>query len=111
MRLGVAAVPTFHAPDGTLLAHRAIGSGDPVICLPGGPRAPDTSVTWAGLAGFEGPALLLTGEFDLNSPPSAVAACAELFHRGTFVEQPGAGHCPWADDPGRFVAAVASFLV
>ncbi|WP_065486047.1 alpha/beta fold hydrolase [Streptomyces sp. PTY087I2] len=71
----------------------------------------DPAATRTGLAGFEGSALLLAGEFDLNSPPRAVAACAELFRRGTFVEQPGAGHCPWIDDPGRFVAAVASFLV
>ncbi|MGR4878335.1 alpha/beta fold hydrolase [Streptomyces sp. LARHCF249] len=28
---------TFSAPDGTLLAYRTHGSGDPVVCLPGGP--------------------------------------------------------------------------
>ncbi|WP_373297698.1 alpha/beta fold hydrolase [Streptomyces badius] len=71
----------------------------------------DPAATRAGLAGFEGSALLLAGEFDRNSPPRAVAACAELFRRGAFVEQPGAGHCPWGDDPDRFVVTVASFLV
>ncbi|MFF8804574.1 alpha/beta fold hydrolase [Streptomyces omiyaensis] len=30
-------MPTFPAPDGTLLAYHASGSGDPLICLPGGP--------------------------------------------------------------------------
>ncbi|MER5204889.1 alpha/beta hydrolase [Streptomyces sp. NPDC002825] len=30
-------MPTFSAPDGTLLAYHASGSGDPLICLPGGP--------------------------------------------------------------------------
>ncbi|MGY4900964.1 alpha/beta fold hydrolase [Streptomyces sp. 900116325] len=30
-------MPTFSAPDGTLLAYRMIGDGDPVVCLPGGP--------------------------------------------------------------------------
>jgi proline iminopeptidase len=30
-------MPTFSAPDGTLLAYRTIGDGDPVVCIPGGP--------------------------------------------------------------------------
>lgn len=30
-------MPTFSAHDATLLAYHAFGSGDPVICLPGGP--------------------------------------------------------------------------
>ncbi|MET7617896.1 alpha/beta hydrolase [Streptomyces sp. NPDC005408] len=30
-------MPTFSAPDGTQLAYRVIGNGDPVVCLPGGP--------------------------------------------------------------------------
>ncbi|MFJ1701966.1 alpha/beta fold hydrolase [Kitasatospora sp. NPDC088346] len=30
-------MPTFTAPDGTTLAYRRIGRGEPLICLPGGP--------------------------------------------------------------------------
>jgi len=30
-------MPTFSAPDGTQLAYRTIGEGDPVVCIPGGP--------------------------------------------------------------------------
>ncbi|MEV6896549.1 alpha/beta hydrolase [Amycolatopsis sp. NPDC051372] len=30
-------MPTFAAPDGTTLAYRVLGSGTPVVCLPGGP--------------------------------------------------------------------------
>ncbi|MFF1969280.1 alpha/beta fold hydrolase [Streptomyces sp. NPDC058232] len=30
-------MPTFFAPDGTRLAYRVTGDGDPVVCLPGGP--------------------------------------------------------------------------
>ncbi|MEV0594165.1 alpha/beta fold hydrolase [Nonomuraea cavernae] len=30
-------MPTFSAPDGTRLAYRVLGAGDPVVCLPGGP--------------------------------------------------------------------------
>ncbi|MGW3845513.1 alpha/beta fold hydrolase [Streptomyces fagopyri] len=30
-------MPTFSAPDGTTLAYHAVGEGEPLICLPGGP--------------------------------------------------------------------------
>jgi pimeloyl-ACP methyl ester carboxylesterase len=30
-------MPTFAAPDGTLLAYRTTGDGAPLVCLPGGP--------------------------------------------------------------------------
>lgn len=30
-------MPTVTAPDGTRLAYRAAGTGDPLLCLPGGP--------------------------------------------------------------------------
>ncbi|TKA12822.1 alpha/beta fold hydrolase [Actinacidiphila oryziradicis] len=30
-------MPTFSAPDGTLLTYRIHGDGDPVVCIPGGP--------------------------------------------------------------------------
>jgi pimeloyl-ACP methyl ester carboxylesterase len=70
----------------------------------------DPAATRAALADFASPVLLLAGELDLNSPPSAVAAAAELFPRAAFVVQSGAGHYPWIDDPRRFVATAATFL-
>ncbi|MEV4601878.1 alpha/beta hydrolase [Amycolatopsis sp. NPDC049253] len=30
-------MPSFAAPDGTVLAYRVLGSGTPAVCLPGGP--------------------------------------------------------------------------
>ncbi|MET7644628.1 alpha/beta hydrolase [Streptomyces sp. NPDC005426] len=30
-------MPTFSAPDGTRLAYRTYGDGDPLLCIPGGP--------------------------------------------------------------------------
>ncbi|MBM7441572.1 alpha/beta fold hydrolase [Streptomyces sp. HB132] len=66
--------------------------------------------TRAALASCEAPALLLTGEFDLNSPPVAAAEIAEAFPDARLVVQPGAGHCPWIDDADRFVATTAAFL-
>lgn len=64
----------------------------------------------AALAGHDAPVLLVAGEFDLNSVPSAVAEYAGLFPAATLVVQPRAGHFPWLDDADRFAATVAAFL-
>ncbi|MFI5762536.1 alpha/beta fold hydrolase [Streptomyces sp. NPDC051563] len=66
--------------------------------------------TRTALAAFGAPVLLLTGEFDLNSPPRSTAELAALFPGATLSVQPGAGHYPWVDDAGRFEAAVSAFL-
>lgn len=66
--------------------------------------------TRTALAAHERPALLLAGEFDLNSPPQAVAEFAGLFPDATLSVQSGAGHYPWLDDADRFVATTAAFL-
>lgn len=71
----------------------------------------DPPATRAALAALRSPALLLAGQFDLNSPPRSVAAFAGLFPDATLVVQEGAGHCPWVDDADRFTEAVAAFLV
>ncbi|MFG3094331.1 alpha/beta fold hydrolase [Streptomyces sp. NPDC048202] len=70
----------------------------------------DPPATRAALADVTVPVLLLTGEFDLNSPPEVVAECAELFPDARLVVQPEAGHYPWLDDPERFVTVAAGFL-
>lgn len=70
----------------------------------------DPESTRAGIAGCEIPVLLLTGEFDLNSPPQPVSEFAALFPRATFAVQPAAGHYPWLDDAEQFVATTAAFL-
>ncbi|MER7150580.1 alpha/beta fold hydrolase [Streptomyces lydicus] len=66
--------------------------------------------TRAALTTCEAPVLLLTGEFDLNSPPVSAARFAEVFPDATLVVQPGAGHYPWFDDADWFVATTAAFL-
>jgi len=70
----------------------------------------DPEATRAALAVFRAPVLLLAGEYDVNSPPPAVAGYAALFPDATLVVQPGAGHQPWLDDPERFVDAVRAYL-
>jgi proline iminopeptidase len=66
--------------------------------------------TRAALASFPAPVLLLAGEYDLNSPPAAVAEYAALFPDATLVVQPRAGHQPWLDDADAFVTSLATFL-
>ena len=70
----------------------------------------DPEVTRAALAAFAAPVLLLAGEVDLNTVPSAVAEYAGLFPDAEFVVQPRAGHFPWLDDARRSVATIATFL-
>lgn len=70
----------------------------------------DPAATRAALATCPARVLLLTGEFDLNSPPSSTAEFAGLFPDATLVVQPGAGHYLWLDDADRFVTATTAFL-
>ncbi|MEU0058747.1 alpha/beta fold hydrolase [Streptomyces sp. NPDC006334] len=70
----------------------------------------DPQSTRAALAALQAPVLLLTGEFDVNSPPRSAAEFAALFPDARLVVQPGAGHYPWVDDADRFVAAAVAFL-
>jgi proline iminopeptidase len=70
----------------------------------------DPEATRAALAARDAPVLLVAGEVDLNSVPSAVTEYAGLFPAATLVVQPGAGHFPWLDDADRFTATVAAFL-
>ncbi|WP_406389878.1 alpha/beta fold hydrolase [Streptomyces sp. NBC_00887] len=109
-----AIAPFFHGRwDEAARAFRAAEAGQKNAEAAGvfaaeGAFDPDT--TRAALARFTAPVLLLAGEVDLNSPPPAVTEFAGLFPHAELVVQPGAGHFPWLDDPGTFVAATAAFL-
>uniref|UniRef100_A0AAU2VRY7 Alpha/beta hydrolase n=1 Tax=Streptomyces sp. NBC_00008 TaxID=2903610 RepID=A0AAU2VRY7_9ACTN len=70
----------------------------------------DPGATRAAIAAFGAPVLLLAGEFDLNSPPRAVAEYAALFPDAALVVQPGSGHYPWIDDADGFRTVVSAFL-
>jgi pimeloyl-ACP methyl ester carboxylesterase len=70
----------------------------------------DPAATRAALTRFTAPVLLLAGEADLNSPPSAVTELARLFPDTELVVQARAGHFPWLDDADQFVATTKAFL-
>ncbi|MFE2143559.1 alpha/beta fold hydrolase [Streptomyces sp. NPDC059456] len=80
------------------------------VALFGAEGAFDPQGTRTALAACASPVLLLTGEFDVNSPPASAAEFAGVFPDATLVVQPGAGHCPWIDDAPRFVATTTDFL-
>ncbi|MET9657522.1 alpha/beta hydrolase [Streptomyces sp. NPDC006510] len=98
--------------DATAQKHHAAGrpSNQEAVALFAAEGAFDVESTRAALAACEAPVLLLTGEFDLNSPPVSAAEFAEVFPDATLVVQPGAGHYPWLDDADWFVAATTAFL-
>lgn len=70
----------------------------------------DPGATRSALSRFRSPVLVLAGEADLNSPPSATAEYAALFPNAQLAVQPGAAHFPWLDDPDHFLAITAPFL-
>ena len=98
--------------DATAQSHYAIGrpANGEAVALFASEGAFQPEATRAALDAWKVPVLLLAGEFDLNSPPRSTAEFAELFPDASVVVQPGAGHYPWIDDAGRFVAATAAFL-
>jgi proline iminopeptidase len=99
--------------DAAAQAHQASQEGhrnDEAAAVFGSEGAYDRDALRAGLAAFDAPVLVLAGEVDLNSIPSVLAEFAVMFPNAEYVVQPGAGHFPWIDDPGRLVATVARFL-
>ncbi|MFG1811869.1 alpha/beta fold hydrolase [Streptomyces sp. NPDC049040] len=108
-----AVAPFFHGRwDAAARRHHEASrpANQEAVALFGAGDAFTPHATRAALAAFPSPALLLTGEYDLNSPPQPTAEIAALFPRATLAVQAGAGHHPWIDDPARFTAEVAAFL-
>ncbi|MFD7560171.1 alpha/beta fold hydrolase [Streptomyces sp. NPDC059835] len=108
-----AIAPFFHGRwDAAAREHHeaARPGNEEAVARFGAEGAFDPEGTRAALAAFRQPVLLLTGEFDLNSPPPMVREFTGLFPDAAFTVQPGAGHHPWTDDPDRFTTAVRAFL-
>jgi pimeloyl-ACP methyl ester carboxylesterase len=106
--------PFFHGRwDAEAQAHHAAQDGhqnEEAAAVYGAEGAFDPDATRAALAAVTAPVLVLAGEFDLNTIPSAAAEYAALFPNAELVVQPEASHFPWVDDADRFVATTATFL-
>ncbi|UNO39089.1 alpha/beta hydrolase [Streptomyces sp. MST-110588] len=74
------------------------------------PGAFDPAAARAAVAALEARVLVLAGAVDGGPLPRVAAGVAELFPRAELSVQPGAGHFPWLDDPGRFSRTVEAFL-
>jgi pimeloyl-ACP methyl ester carboxylesterase len=70
----------------------------------------DPAQTRAALARLDAPVLLVGGDLDAAPTVRLLTEFAALFPQGRLAVQPGAGHCPWIDDPAAFVATVTTFL-
>lgn len=66
--------------------------------------------TRSALSRLDARVFLLVGEYDVSLPQKRAVEYAGLFPRAELTVQPGAGHSPWRDDPGRFVRTLAEFL-
>ena len=109
-----AAAPFFYGRwDSAAQAHDAAGeeqTNEAAAAAFGAEGAFDPAAARAGLAGLGSPVLVIGGSLDLQRPPAITAEYAALFASARLVVQPGAGHFPWLDDPGQFLAAVTEFL-
>lgn len=67
-------------------------------------------VTWAALARFTFPVLVLTGDADLYAPPANARLIADQIPGARLTIIPDAGHSPWWEAPERYNHEVLSFL-
>ncbi|MFE2430700.1 alpha/beta fold hydrolase [Streptomyces sp. NPDC059373] len=70
----------------------------------------DPASALAAIAALDARVLVLAGERDSGPLPRVAAGIAELYPKAELAVQPGAGHFPWLDDPGRFRRTVTTFL-
>ncbi|MEU1890157.1 alpha/beta fold hydrolase [Streptomyces pristinaespiralis] len=71
-------MPTFHAPDGTVLACHVSGDGPPLICLPGGPMR--ASAYFGDLGGLAAAGHRVVG-LDLRGTGASAAATDPASYR------------------------------
>jgi pimeloyl-ACP methyl ester carboxylesterase len=110
-----AMVPKLFAPSASheLKQHwqRIMADSDPEGLAAALLAMRDREDSFATLAEFQKPALVVVGEHDAITPPAA----AEAMHRELADSQlsivPGAGHMTPVERPGEFNAMVARFLV
>jgi proline iminopeptidase len=99
--------------DAETQAHYARGEArrnEEAAVVFGSEGAYEPAATRAALANLGVPVLLIAGQLDVNSPPTAVAEYAGLFAEATLDTLAGCGHFPWLDAPAAFVAAIDTFL-
>jgi len=80
---------------------------------PDGParaQTPRNRITFASLAGIDAPALLLTGDADLYSPPAAMKLSAAHLPNARFASLPAVGHSAFWEQPEAFNRLVLDFI-
>jgi pimeloyl-ACP methyl ester carboxylesterase len=104
-------VETFDAPDGTRLAAHRLGTGRPLICLPGGPMQASAYLgDLAGLSAHRGlirPDLRGTGDSAVPAGPATFRVDRQVGDVEALAAHAGLSG---RDQPDRFVRAVTAFL-
>jgi pimeloyl-ACP methyl ester carboxylesterase len=107
-------MPFFYGRwDDAARAHAELGFTERAAAVQAGFYAPgafDPPATRAGLAQVAAPVLLYAGDVEIGPTAELVTEAAALFPDWELAIQPGAGHYPWLDDPGRFTARLLAFL-
>jgi len=89
----------------------SIAGSVPAASIAWGQRAmaarPDTTQV---LAGSSVPVLVVVGEHDAVTPPSAAAQMADAADNAELVQLPGVGHLSPAEDPAGFAGMLISWL-
>ena len=70
----------------------------------------NVEVTWAKLAALKVPALLMTGDADLYTPPSVLRLFAARMPHAESAVIPGTGHSSYWESPGEFNRVVLNFI-
>lgn len=70
----------------------------------------DPPTTRAALSTLPAPVTIIAGALDVGLPPATMEELAELFPDAELTMLEGAGHFPWFDQPGAFVAATQHAL-
>jgi pimeloyl-ACP methyl ester carboxylesterase len=110
----LAAMPFFYGRwDAAAQAHAAGEAGEVTAdaeAIYYADGMPDPAQTAAALGQVSGEVLVLIGGVDPSPTVADGEALAARFPKAELVVQPGAGHFPWLDDPGAFVATLSRFL-
>ena len=64
----------------------------------------------ADVGGMRNATLVVVGERDAATPPAMGRELAEAIPGARFMELPGVGHAPMAQDPAAFLASISGFL-
>ncbi|MGC3980600.1 MAG: alpha/beta hydrolase [Steroidobacteraceae bacterium] len=86
------------------------GPGDPSTTPRTNPVQNRNTVTWEKLTAFKVPTLMMTGDADLYTPPSALRQFATRMKQAEWAITPDSGHSSYWENPEAFNSRVLKFI-